>query len=84
MIIRNKSTSRGYFVIICDLFDPPFLVFLNLSWFGRIPASMSDTESKSSSKKHIKSTFVCPIAKPLADRSLEKKVLKLVKKGKPS
>ena len=43
---------------------------------------MSDTESKSSSKKHIKSTFVCPIAKPLADKSLEKKVLKLVKKGR--
>lgn len=43
---------------------------------------MPDTESKSSSKKHLKPTFVCPIAKPLADKSLEKKVLKLVKKGR--
>lgn len=43
---------------------------------------MSDTESKSETKKQSTPLFVTPIAKPLANKSLEKKVLKLVKKGK--
>ena len=43
---------------------------------------MSDTESKSESKKETVPTYVSPIAKPLANKSLEKKELKLVKKGK--
>ena len=42
---------------------------------------MSDTESKSESKKAPEALFVTPIAKPLANKSLEKKVLKLIKRG---
>ena len=43
---------------------------------------MSDTETAADSKKVSVPTFVSPIAKPLAGKSLEKKVLKVVKKGR--
>lgn len=43
---------------------------------------MSDNESTNDSKKVTVPTYVSPIAKPLAGKSLEKKVFKLVKKGK--
>ncbi|KAK8805285.1 hypothetical protein WA588_000225 [Blastocystis sp. NMH] len=42
---------------------------------------MSDTETAADSKKVSVPTFVSPIAKPLAGKSLEKKVLKVVKKA---
>ena len=42
----------------------------------------SDNESTSESKQESVPTFVSPIAKPLAGKSLEKKVFKLVKKGR--
>lgn len=43
---------------------------------------MSDTETNIESKKDSAPLYVSPIAKPLANKSLEKKVLKLVKKGR--
>lgn len=43
---------------------------------------MSDTETNTESKKDSATLYVSPIAKPLANKSLEKKVLKLVKKGR--
>ena len=42
---------------------------------------MSDTETKTETTKPTVPLFFTPIAKPLANKSLEKKVLKLVKKG---
>ena len=42
----------------------------------------SDNESTSESKQESVPVFVSPIAKPLAGKSLEKKVFKLVKKGR--
>ncbi|OAO14034.1 H/ACA ribonucleoprotein complex subunit 2-like protein [Blastocystis sp. ATCC 50177/Nand II] len=42
---------------------------------------MSDTETNTESKKDSAPLYVSPIAKPLANKSLEKKVLKLVKKA---
>lgn len=42
---------------------------------------MSDNETTNDSKKVTVPTYVSPIAKPLAGKSLEKKVFKLVKKG---
>ena len=42
---------------------------------------MSDTETNTESKKDSAPLYVSPIAKPLANKSLEKKVLNLVKKA---
>lgn len=61
---------------------PQLPVLLNRAWIHTSIFDMSDTESKSDTKKQTTPLFVTPIAKPLANKSLEKKVFKLIKKGK--